>query len=744
MKRRKGRNAYGGGDKRKFGSVLAVSLSAAVALLVCLCVLDFSGGNVNPTTPARANQCQTTCNARIHKAALETSNDYYAKAQTKVNQIPTLPNNIASPLSINRPKRLPTLIKILTGFHDNYNTLPYSYSSNNLNQHHGRKGGIIIAHFPKPHFPTPSNSIQQVATSAAYSIWKQKQFSIGKLGTMKRINQEWEESLRWIASWDDSVLRQQGLESTNGLEPTESSRWDKSQEGKVILQGSYSNQDGNRDDLTAFVNDLARLLQACIDTCLEDEEFGIRVENEDRDMSNDSYALGSTLIGDTIAKSFFSWALGKFFYLPFRISFGKFGVMFPYAKVLFVGVVRLIASSILVYVVHCLWNTSLPCWQGCEPSPPSENNSPEWLIEYEKEVEIAKKSRHRKGSSKKSKRKGLNSKPALQASSKLKSNVVEHSAKSVETPASHKATCHNDHDAEVISSEDRQREDSTGHLETEYYDHSATYLNTEDNPITLHGLQDEKKDDGDMADDNLDGVPSSISISTSSHSISNNDHTEDRNLSPLYETSPPPITQRFSTLLHRQPQILLSPTRKPLPVPTQEQRNEAAQQLREFQNAQIQRLLLQKKLAQNLKLPSNSIGLPYTLSAPLSGPSHVKVLKPPPGLNHPSNIQYNQDNHDDFFADNELLLSKLLDDDEDDDILSSRSETDSFPVESSLDPFAAPFVVELPSQTDLSSVRPQARNGGNDSSWERGCSSIRAMSDNGNTFIKGVYGGSVW
>ncbi|KAL7489501.1 hypothetical protein ACHAW6_016207 [Cyclotella cf. meneghiniana] len=743
MKRRKVRSAYGGGDKRKFGSVFAVSLSVAVAMIVCLCVVDFSGGEVNATTPPRATQCQNTCNARIHKAAIETSNEYYSKTQTKTNQIPTLTNNIASPLSMNRPKRLPTLIKILTGFHDNYNTLTYSYSSTNLNQHHGRRGSIIIAHFPKPNFPTPNNSIQQVATSAAYSIWKQKQVSIGKVGSMKRINQEWEEALRWIASWDDSVLRQQGLEPTNGLEPTESSRWGKSEEGNMILQGGYSNKDGNRDDLTAFVNDLARLLQACIDTCLQDDEFDIRTEEEDRDGPIDSVALDSTLIGDIHAKSFFSWALKKSFYLPFRITFGKFGVIFPNGKILFAGVVRLVASSILVYAVHCLRNTSLSLWQGYERSHPGVNNSPEWLIEHEKEVEIAKKCRQRKGSAKKYKRKGLNHKQAQQPSSKLNNNVVEHVARSVQTPTFHEATCHKDHDAAVVSSDDRGNEDSIDHLETEHGDNSAAYFNTEDNPTPHHVVGTEKKGDYDIADDNLDGVPSSISISTSSHSISNNDHTEDRNLSPFYEPTPLPTTQHFGALLRHQPQILFSPTRKPLPVPTQEQRNEAAQRLREFQNAQIQRLLLQKKLAQNLNSPSNSIGLAYALSSSELGSSHVKVMRPPPGLNHPSDIQYNQDNHDDFFADNEMLLSKLLDDDEDDDILSSHSETNSFPVESSLDPFAAPFVVETSNCKEALSARAQERNG-DDSTWEISRSTIRLMSENGNAFIKGVYGGSVW
>jgi len=383
-------------------------------------------------------------------------------------------------------------------------------------------------------------------------------------------------------------------------------------------------------------------------------------------------------------------------------------------------------------------------WQGCEPSHTGVNNSPEWLVEHEKEVEMAKKSRQRKGSAKKSKRKGLGHKQAQQPSSKRKNNVVEHAAKSIQTPMFHEATCHKDHDAAVVSSEVRRNEDSIGHLETEYYDHSAMYSNTEDNPIPVNSLENEKKDDDDIADDNLDGVPSSISISTSSHSISNNDHTEDRNLSPFYERTPPPATQPFSALLHHQPQILLSPTRKPLPVPTQEQRNEAAQQLREFQNAQIQRLLLQKKLAQNLNSPSNSIGLAYSLSASGMGSSRVKVLRPPPGLNQPSDIQYNQDNHDDFFADNELLLSKLLDDEEDDDILSSHSEMNSFPVESSLDPFAAPFVVETPNYKESFSARAPTRNGDNGSTWEKSCSSIRLMSENGNAFIKGVYGGSVW
>lgn len=250
---------------------------------------------------------------------------------------------------------------------------------------------------------------------------------------------------------------------------------------------------------------------------------------------------------------------------------------------------------------------------------------------------------------------------------------------------------------------------------------------------------------------------------------------------PLHQALPRPVLG-----LNAQPgarQGALSP--QTLAVPTQEQREEAAKQLREFQNAQIQRLVLQRKLAQNASSTSrlSAIGTPAPQASPsvlnlgssfLSTSSGVpsivspsnqnqsQVLKPPPGLPHPTEIPYNPaelQTHDEeskgFLTDNELFLSKLLDDDDDDcvkDTAPSSLQTGirSMSPESSLDPAAAPFVGKVgvgdQAVTPLfakSTSKDESKGDG----WQSGNAGELSLKESGSSpskVIRGVYGGSVW
>jgi len=203
-----------------------------------------------------------------------------------------------------------------------------------------------------------------------------------------------------------------------------------------------------------------------------------------------------------------------------------------------------------------------------------------------------------------------------------------------------------------------------------------------------------------------------------------------------------------------------------LPVPTQAQRDQAAQQLREFQNAQIQRLLLKKKLAQSYVATSSTAqrsGLqPYRSSftpdgnsfniSSVSQPSK-KVFKPPPGLSHPSaESQYvlpTQGSANGFLTDNELFLSKLLDDDEDDEGGGVKKPSSSPQIhvpsmspepESSLDPAAAPFVGQLV-ETEVS---PKSKCEKEDV-WQSDPGRMSLREGSSSKMIKGAfYGGSVW
>lgn len=591
------------------------------------------------------------------------------------------------------------------------------------------------------------NAIQQVATSAAHAVWKQRySIRIEKVGSMSTVNKEWEEALRWIASWDEAVLLQQQQQQNHGV--VEMPSYNLGRIDELWRQVYSSVLDDKREDFTAFVNDLARLLQTCIDTCLKDEGFDIWIDEEDGDGSDP----GMDLVGDLATQSFFSWAFRDSLALPFRISHENDGLVHRTIQFVASGATRLLAASLVVYLVHCL-RTGLPLLSYTydffgsihESLVGKDESSPAWLIEHEKEVEMAKKSRQQKNSSKKSKRKGSNKKQSSQQ--QPSANTVGWKSNSphiTKTSASQEFTS-DEHPKYVKDDDSNDRWES-------YYRRPQPYSNKEEK-VMLSSSAPMKKDIDDMTDDNPDGVPSSISISTSSCTTSNNDQSDYRTMSSsvTLDGHSSPSTPHLNHHIRRQPNIMNSPPRKPLLVPTEEQRNEAAQKLRDFQNAQIQRLMQQKKLSQSLKLTSNSAPT-FTSNAsksPLSSSfnaPNAKVVQPPPGFVQTTNTQINQTIPEDhFFAQNELLLSKLLDDDDTlDDALSADSDVDSFPQESSLDPSAAPFVLEGFDATDAGVSFQPKKSADCEPKWGADRSSSDSLGVNGRVTVKGVYGGSVW
>lgn len=190
-------------------------------------------------------------------------------------------------------------------------------------------------------------------------------------------------------------------------------------------------------------------------------------------------------------------------------------------------------------------------------------------------------------------------------------------------------------------------------------------------------------------------------------------------------------------------------------VPTPEQRDEADRRLRDFQHAQIQRLMLQRRLSQS---PSDRRSPPFSgapertadgAPALTSGdvfpvgcaPAAAPVLRPPPGLPHPSAALQRQEDAE-FLADNELFLARLLDDDDDEDkgIRSAASPQSGGPAPSptsSLDPAAAPFVAATHDGSMPAAWR------GTDDAWRAGPRAAEAR-HYVPLRIGGVYGGSVW
>ena len=249
-----------------------------------------------------------------------------------------------------------------------------------------------------------------------------------------------------------------------------------------------------------------------------------------------------------------------------------------------------------------------------------------------------------------------------------------------------------------------------------------------------------------------EGIPSLITYSTTSASIYSPSlkplHGEDRD-----------IPQE--SLLHSKT-TLQGPVFPHLPlnglsVPTQEQREKAANQLREFQAAQIQKLLLKKK---KLAAQSANSGISSPTATAAQSVSSIaqpkKVMKPPPGFSQPSEsiLPTQNDDTGGFLSNNEVFLSKLLDDDEDDGdkktsgvkihILSSINAPSMSPEpQSSLNPAAAPFIGSKIEDDQVTSINVSKMK--KEDSWQSKPSDV-SFKDNSPAGggIKGVYGGSVW
>lgn len=651
-----------------------------------------------------------------------------------------------------RPRRLPTLIKILTGFGDE----PYwkNQSSGNSDTSAG-DNKPILARVEKPLFFAEAQrrrgsgskeplsheeTVQMAAAAAAAAVWS-KSLRIFGSHRMQGVNSEWDSALRWIAGWDQ---HQQVPSSTSSppLDGTIDLRSIRVNDS-VPLHGGESS-DASQEGFNTFVDDLARMLESCISQCIEDENFDDQTRNDDEGTGGVSVA---TSIGGMVLRSFIQWILGCS--LP-KLSFEQLDMKHFVGISILNKTFQFITSSVVAYYIfHGLswapqavfhWYSSL-----------GYTESPEWLLEHEKEIQVAKSSRARQR--KKAKRREL----TKQTGDRNRSAPSNDGSKM--DSRTFKGTPGEDDLQPKRSGKADESALPAGKSGGKFSSIQRTgkWQNESDS-------EDQAPSCGSQGSSNTEDIPSMISCpSTSVTSLSSSppfkpigshlDREEIPYFSPLQGRSQP-VLGLNSNLVSQGPL-----------VPTQEQRNEAAKQLREFQNAQIQRLLRQRQLSQNstdnrlsVNSTAQSTGLLHSGSfhsagnpfSALSPDQQNKVLKPPPGLVHPSDTQTpcNSDLHiqndKGFLSDNELFLSKLLDDEEDDVKVKSpsslRIETCSMPPESSLDPSAAPFIsLNVGSAPHF----PKSEKEKGDA-WQPGPGEVSLNSNSPARMMKGVYGGSVW
>eukprot|EP00585_Thalassiosira_rotula_P010951 CAMPEP_0196141640 /NCGR_PEP_ID=MMETSP0910-20130528/10084_1 /TAXON_ID=49265 /ORGANISM="Thalassiosira rotula, Strain GSO102" /LENGTH=784 /DNA_ID=CAMNT_0041402821 /DNA_START=30 /DNA_END=2384 /DNA_ORIENTATION=+ len=765
---------------------LATATSIALVIFtLCLCAFNFDlNGETTTTrkhsTHPRLEKCRTTCDKRLQSAALEShvpssaspsAFDALFQLGDVADSHSTFQGRVGQPSSSNgnnhkanpatkqpmqaRPRRLPTLIKILTGFGDEHDST----------HDHGPRP--IIARVERPDFipqaqprhsttdPLSHEETVQIAAAAAAAAVFSRSIRIFGNNRMHRVNSEWDAALRWIAGWDQPQ-QQQGSSSLGGGDSSESIR---AKEGSA--NGGAENV-ASQEGYNTFVDDLARMLESCISQCVEDDQFEARLENDGRG------PIDGLSVGNMVFKSIFGWIVASSFPNFPRISFGKLGIISSESMFMLCRTVQFIGSSLAVYALHSLWVLVSPSvfeWY----SSLGYKETPEWLLEHEKEIQMAKNSRSRQ---KKKSRRKQSVKQAVSRSKMTPQKDVVHKERHVDT---------------IIPKDDLRPNRSTSHTESapdsakvegKVSDSSNTSVNELEQMNADFALPD-SKDSLSGSQDSSEGIPSVISYSSTSASLSASSSPSLKPLGHSVDDDIPfgaslqgpdfnsqlgrhsPLFALNTQLRRHTPLFSRIPHGRALPVPTQEQRNEAAKQLREFQNAQIQRLLLQRKLSQisNESRLSATSPLGHGL---ISGSSYqttrtasavtgqgLKELRPPPGLVPPSEVQHypvlqNQDDKA-FLTDNELFLSKLLDDDDDDTVEVSSSlqiGIESMSPESSLDPSAAPFVsTGKVSSTDKCRfpLKPKEKMGdvwlSNPNELLKGKSPAK---------IKGVYGGSVW
>ena len=665
-----------------------------------------------------------------------------------------------------RPRRLPTLIKILTGFGDE----PYwKHQSSGSSDTSAGNNKPIIARLKRPPFVAEAQrmrasvsteplsheeTVQMAAVAAATAVWS-KSLRIFGNHRMQRVNAEWDAALRWIAGWD----HHHHMPSTSSSPPLDG-RIDLGSirvNDSVALHGGESS-DASQEGFNTFVDDLTRMLESCINQCIDDENFDDRNRNDDEGRG----VAVATFIGGMVLRSFMQWIVGCSL---LKLSYKQLGIKYLGGFSILNKSFQFIASSVAAYsIVYGLtwafqsffhWYSSL-----------GYTETPEWLLEHEKEIQLAKSSRARQR--KKAKRREL----TKQTSGRSKSAPCNDESK-IDSRTFNGSPGDDDLPPKRSVKADESALPAGKSVGKSSRIRTVKWQNESDSDDPAPFSTDSAS--GSQGSSFTEDIPTMISCpSTSVTSFSSSQsppfkpigsHLEDQEeipyISPLQGRSQP-VFGLNSNLMSQGPL-----------VPTQEQRNEAAKQLREFQNAQIQRLLRQRQLSQNWNdnsLSANStaqsIGLLHSGSfhsvgnsvgnsfSALSLSQQNKVLKPPPGLVHPSDSQtpcqsdlHNQ-NDTVFLTDNELFLSKLLDDEEDDVKVkaspSVRLETRSMSLESSLDPSAAPFVSLSVASTQQSiNLFPKSEKEKGDA-WKSSHGEVSLNSKSPTRMMKGVYGGSVW
>ncbi len=589
-----------------------------------------------------------------------------------------------------RPRRLPPLIEELVGTIDG--EFISGVSSNARAQQHqqgGRRGKLLrrekkeendgdnendrlgeITKRAVRDFVSPGeDSVAMVAAAAAAAVWSEAEEKGNSL-RMGRVNGEWEEALRWISSWGQSLSSTSTTTNTDTMGATShhdiknNDMQSGGAGGKQRRRRDSSDRQKLPSERFSAENeiDFERFLDVCIDRCIGDDrddrgralyEGGVvdKVTNYYLDFRNTAVGLNQILspfrsIVQKIRLTTRGMIRSRTYEQTLRSIFG------------------FMLSTTIVWLIR-----NVNDWRKIN----KYTNSLRSLLEEERKEANMNMT---EGSSNNSKHRNVATKKSGSKKSRRKRRDNRNCKKERQSEARVSMDDDNESEASEDSFERRYIEEEFHRKNSE--DQASKECNTTVSSYTTDGVTDKSEFEYQLmsTDDAITKLragnkntwkANNQSLSQKQRDAKTGTSQKENHLIPKSQTSPTTMEKYQSRPNHNLPV-----------VPTAEQREEAARKLREFQQAQIQKIINSKQRqmahAASTNTKANYAANHITLrdlaqmNIPQSDRNHnndrLRMVPPPPGLTRVAAVGDEEQNQE---TDPGYLLSHLLEGDDDDD-----------------------------------------------------------------------------
>ena len=497
-----------------------------------------------------------------------------------------------------RPIHLPPLIETLVGAVD------LDATQNNDTQQDGDNGRsrLNLIRRPKDEKHSSRKSgldsitrggdvTTKAVAAAAATFWSSLQSRsyalVGRPSRMKNVNEEWDVALRWIAGWGKDELNTDAsvVSAANAKKADAFKRRGRIQSRKASRSGQSATKWDLVERLTAEeASELLLLIEMCVDRCVDMMAEDSKWDDKPKDQRMVVPGDFNSAVTDRNVNRSGQTDVGS---LPTIISSVLSGKL-PGSLV--AGILGLFLSSTLIYVLHLGYDWPLPWQQKKEP----HRMDSEW-VSGDMEDDDRNALPSSKSGGKKGKRRRRQAKPPASS--------LSHAKKSTSSDCGEIPRAQNAH-LKKSPSQNSLSDDDEAKLEGLVHNIKRSSANTSSNASTR--------------------VPVRIT-NRSSTTVKSNKHLAPPQCNPTNRQGSHQLKGKYRKNKSRP---------KEFPVPTEAQRQASHQQLREFQQTQLARLVQMKKDA---KLAAEraasvrkkaSVGVSYssvasTSSSPLSPPRTI-------------------------------------------------------------------------------------------------------------------------